>query len=116
MAQILIVDDEPDIRFLLKMILQSAGYEVIEANHGVAALERVAEARPDLVVTDMMMPLMDGRGLIERLRSDPQTASIPILVVTAHANATAGDAMLNKRTLRPRELLETTESLIERQA
>ena len=71
-ATILIVDDEPDMRFLLKLVFEAAGHRIVQANHGVAALERVQESRPDLIVTDVMMPMLDGLGLIERLRSDPE--------------------------------------------
>ena len=60
MRTILVVDDESSMRFLLRMILESAGYEVVEAPHGAAALERAKESPPDLVVTDLMMPVMNG--------------------------------------------------------
>ena len=92
MRTILVVDDEPNMRFLVRVTLEGAGYEVVEANHGAAALERVQESQPDLVVTDLMMPIMGGRELIDRLRSDPQTASIPVLVLSANGNLRAGDA------------------------
>jgi CheY-like chemotaxis protein len=72
--RILVVDDDPSIRFLLRMIFESSGYEVSDAQHGVAALVRIMDALPDLVVTDMMMPVMDGRALIKNLRGNPRTA------------------------------------------
>ena len=113
MAEILIVDDEPDVRFVLKMAFQSAGHRIVEAHHGVAALERVKDSRPDLVVTDVMMPVLDGLGLIRQLRSDPHTAAIPILVLSAHPNAASGaDAALAK-PFRPHEVLATGLSLLE---
>jgi len=98
MRTILIVDDESNMRFLVRIILESEGYEVVEAPHGAAALERAKESRPALVVTDLMMPVMTGRELIERLRADPETASIPIVVVSANSNsvATEADAVLSK--------------------
>ena len=82
MSKILVVDDEPDQRFLLRRIFQRAGHEVSEANDGAAALQAVQEAAPDLVVTDVMMPVMDGAELIRRLRGDPATAHIPILAAS----------------------------------
>ncbi|MGH2828074.1 MAG: ATPase domain-containing protein [Actinomycetota bacterium] len=97
MAKILIVDDEPDIRFLHQLIFRRDGHEVRVANHGAAALERVKDERPDLVITDIMMPVMDGNGLIKSLRSDPETATIPILAVSANPSAVEGaDAVLQK--------------------
>jgi KaiC/GvpD/RAD55 family RecA-like ATPase/CheY-like chemotaxis protein len=82
MARILVVDDEPDERFLLRRMLEREGYEVLDASDGAAALAIVRESRPDLILTDMMMPVMDGAELIGRLRSDPATAGIPILAST----------------------------------
>src|SRR6202035_2848067 len=66
----------------LARILDGAGYTVTEARHGAAGLKSVKAGHPDLVTTDVMMPTMDGLELIERLRSDPKTAGIPILVVS----------------------------------
>jgi CheY-like chemotaxis protein len=92
-----VVDDEPDQRFLLRRILQRAEYEVSEANDGAAALRAVRESAPDLVVTDMMMPIMGGVELIRCLRSDPATAHIPILAVSGDTHlAGAADAVLPK--------------------
>jgi len=80
------------MRFLVRVTLESAGYEVVEAHHGAVALERAQDSRPDLVVTDLMMPVMGGWELIDRLRSNPETAAIPILVLSANGNLRAGDA------------------------
>jgi two-component system, chemotaxis family, chemotaxis protein CheY len=114
-AEILIVDDEPDVRFILKLAFQSAGHRIVEAHHGVAALERIKDSRPDLVVTDLMMPVLDGLELIQRLRSDPETAAIPILVLSSQAQARAtsdADAAVAK-PFRPHEVLAAGLSLIE---
>jgi len=96
--KVLVVDDESNMRFLLRMVFESEGFEVVEAHHGAAALERVKEEEPDLVVTDLMMPVMNGRQLVERLRADAETAGIPILVLSANANAevVGADAALRK--------------------
>jgi CheY-like chemotaxis protein len=85
--RILVVDDDPSMRFLLRLIFESSGYEVSDAQHGVAALLKIKDALPDLVVTDMMMPVMDGGELITHLRSNPRTADIPILALTANPDA-----------------------------
>ncbi len=111
-AEILIVDDEPDMRFILKMAFEAAGHRIVEAHHGVAALERVEDSRPDLVVTDLMMPVLDGLELIRRLRSDPETATIPILVLSSRATVASGaDAALAK-PFRPHEVLAAGLSLM----
>ena len=114
MAEILIVDDEPDVRFVLKIAFEAFGHRVVEAHHGVAALERVKDSRPELVVTDVMMPVLDGLELIRRLRSDPdpETGAIPILVLSSRATAASGaDAALSK-PFRPHEVLAAGLSLI----
>ena len=91
------VDDEPDQRFLLRRILERAGHEVSEANDGAAALRAVQESAPDLVVTDVMMPVMDGVELIRCLRDDPATAHIPILAASGDTHlAGAGTRSLAK--------------------
>lgn len=97
MARILVVDDEPDQRFLLRRIFERAGHEVAEAGHGAAALTAVRESSPDLVVTDIMMPVMDGVELIRRLRSEPATAAIPILAASGDPHlAGVADAVVPK--------------------
>jgi CheY-like chemotaxis protein len=108
---ILIVDDESNMRFLIRMTLESAGYEVVEAAHGAAGLERAKDSRPDLVVTDLMMPVMSGRELIQRLRADPETASIPIVVVSANSKVVdiGADAVLRK-PFDPEELVAVVRS------
>ena len=98
--RILVVDDDPSMRFLFRLIFENSGYEVSEAQHGVAALIRIKNAVPDLVVTDMVMPIMDGGALIKRLKSDPQTAEVPIVAVTgspdAKARAVDADIVMSK--------------------
>ncbi|MBA3736448.1 MAG: hybrid sensor histidine kinase/response regulator [Actinobacteria bacterium] len=116
--KILVVDDESSMRFLLRMVFESEGFEVVEAHHGAAALERVKEdPPPDLVVTDLMMPVMGGRELVERLRANPETARIPILVVSANASAVVpgADAALRKPFDRD-ALLDTARSLARKDA
>jgi CheY-like chemotaxis protein len=100
LKRILVVDDDPEVRFLLRLLFESVGYEVSEAQHGVAALIRVKEALPDLVVTDIMMPVMDGGKLIKRLKSDERTAALPIVAITgtpgAKEAAVAADVVMSK--------------------
>jgi CheY-like chemotaxis protein len=97
MSTVLVVDDEPDILFIIRRILERAGHAVVEAGHAAAGLEALKRSPPDLVVTDVMMPVMNGSEFIALLRSDPATAAIPILVVTANGHREIGaDAVLHK--------------------
>jgi len=84
---VLVVEDDPDIRDIVQDLLESEGYDVIPASHGRQALEFLSEvkdaARPALVILDMMMPLVDGRQVLEAMRHDPRLASIPVLVISA---------------------------------
>lgn len=97
MPKILVVDDEPDQRFLLRRIFERAGHEVTEACDGAAALRAVRESLPDLVVTDMMMPVMGGVELVRRLHDDPATSHIPILAASGDAHlADEADAAVDK--------------------
>jgi two-component system chemotaxis response regulator CheY len=96
----LVVDDESSMRFLLRMTFELEGHEVMEAPDGVAAAERVEGGlRPDLVATDFMMPRMNGGELIDRLRRNPATAGIPIILVSASPGSerrTSADAFFRK--------------------
>jgi CheY-like chemotaxis protein len=111
-SRILVVDDEPDLRFILRRIFERAGHEVADAADGAAALECVRRSRPELVVMDMMMPVMDGRELIRRLRADPATAQIAILAVSGTCEfADAADALLAK-PYRPEQILAVADTLL----
>jgi EAL domain-containing protein (putative c-di-GMP-specific phosphodiesterase class I) len=80
---ILVVDDEESVRRLLRDCLELDGYEVREAADAVAAIDRIGEAIPDCVLLDVMMPGMSGLELLERLRKDPLTAELPVMMLTA---------------------------------
>ena len=80
---ILIVEDEETVRHLLVTILGRAGYDVTVADNGRAALALIAEATPDLIVSDVMMPEMDGFTLLRHVRANPATRSIPVIMLTA---------------------------------
>ncbi|MBB5463060.1 PleD family two-component system response regulator [Paraburkholderia sp. Cpub6] len=83
MYSILLVDDEPEILAAWRLILESEGYEVSCASNGAEALACVVAHVPDLIVTDWMMPVMDGAELCRRLKSMPLSVNVPILVHTA---------------------------------
>jgi len=80
---ILIVDDEPDLVELLSYNLKQAGYEVSVALNGRQALDRVSKELPDLVLLDVMLPGLSGTEVASRIRSNPATASVPIVMLTA---------------------------------
>jgi CheY-like chemotaxis protein len=97
LSVILVVDDEPDLRFILRRIFEAAGHEVREAGNGADALLSVRRAAPDVVVTDIMMPIMGGVELMSRLRGDPSMRDIPIVAVSSHDHlATDADAVVAK--------------------
>src|SRR5437764_2354433 len=78
---ILVVDDEEGVQKLISAALQRAGYQVTIAANGAAALARVAEATPDLIISDVTMPEMDGCELLRRLRADSATCVIPVIML-----------------------------------
>jgi signal transduction histidine kinase len=81
-AHVLVVDDNADLRSYLSTLL-SEHYQVTTAADGLAALEAVREAAPDLIVSDVMMPRLDGVGLVRELRANPSTASLPVILLSA---------------------------------
>ena len=83
--KILAVDDEKHIVRLVQVNLERAGYEVVTANDGKEALQKVAEENPDLVVLDVMMPYMDGFEVLQNLRRNQSTRDIPVIMLTAKA-------------------------------
>lgn len=83
--KILAVDDERHIVRLVEVNLQRAGYEVVTAYDGREALEKVKSENPDLVVLDVMMPYMDGFEVLKHLKAEPETAEIPVIMLTAKA-------------------------------
>ncbi|MDI6769421.1 MAG: response regulator [Anaerolineales bacterium] len=80
---LLVVEDVPNVLELLELTLRFKGYPVVTARNGQEALEQIAKARPALVITDILMPTMDGYALAQRLRTDPQTRDIPIIFLSA---------------------------------
>ena len=82
-TRVLIVEDEPNIAEALRFILERAGYEVDLARDGEAALARLAESAPDLLVLDVMLPGRNGFEILKELRADPRHARLPVAVLTA---------------------------------
>ena len=85
-GKILIVDDNRDLRGYLRRVLNQAGYSVISAHNGAHGYTQAQEHRPDLIVTDLMMPQVSGLDLIAMIRQDPELSGIPMILLTAKAN------------------------------
>jgi DNA-binding response OmpR family regulator len=86
MPQILVVEDDPDIADLIRHYLEKSGHAVQMLGSGAAVLPKVRGERPDLIVLDLMLPGLDGLMVCQALRSDPLTAAIPIIMVTARGD------------------------------
>ncbi|RUO98738.1 response regulator [Hyphomicrobium sp.] len=84
---ILTIDDSRTMRDMLRMALVEAGFNVLQAEDGVHGLEVLQTAMPDVIVTDINMPKMDGFGVIEAVRKDPKYRRVPILVLTTESDA-----------------------------
>ena len=89
---ILVIDDEQAILDVLQELLQDEGYRVLLAESGHVGIEQALDAQPDLILTDLMMPVMDGRTLSRRLRAEPRTALIPQILISAAYRPHDGDA------------------------
>ena len=85
MKKILVIDDEPDLRELVRVNLDQAGYGVETASSGREALQALRRSTPDLVVLDLMLPDISGTELCRKIRSDPALADIPVIMLTAKA-------------------------------
>jgi CheY-like chemotaxis protein len=79
---VLVADDEPEVVDLVKIVLESVGYTIESASDGKTALARIQAKPPDLVLLDMRMPEMTGLMVLDRLRSDPTTAAIPVVMLS----------------------------------
>ena len=116
---LLIVDDSTDNRTIYAEFLTFRGYRVAEAADGQEALDQAPALQPDLVVLDLSMPGMDGRETTRRLKADPHTRAIPILVLTGRlhlrdaALAAGADTYVAKPCL-PEELIAKIEELLQR--
>jgi len=90
--RILVVDDEADSRRILRDLLASTDYEMTEAVNGEQALAAVAKQRPDLILMDIQMPVLDGYEATRRIKADPALKDVPIIVVTSYALSGSDDA------------------------
>lgn len=87
--KVLVVDDEEFVRQLIQIKLRFCGLETIEAGNGVEAIEKAMSEKPDLILLDVMMPKMNGFEACQRLKGHPETAQIPIVMLTARGDPSA---------------------------
>ena len=90
--RVLLVEDAPFLRYAFSRLLRMQGYDVKEANDGQDALQCLIGYRPDLVLTDLMMPIMGGIELISHIRANPEYAQVPVVAITADATEHAEKA------------------------
>ena len=120
LRRVLIVDDEPAVRGMLIVALEMAGFEVVEAESAASALHEIADSVPDLMLIDWMMPQVSGLELCRRLRRNPDTASIPLILLTAREEENAkitglevADDYITK-PFSPRELVARLKAILRR--
>ena len=119
MRTVLVVDDEFGTAEVLVAALEDAGYRVFTAANGRRALERLEENRPDLVVSDFMMPLMDGAAMVRAMRANPAFRDIPVIMMSAAPEAALrkhldGYAAFLRKPFRISALLDLIRSVFER--
>jgi len=85
---ILIVEDEADIRLIMRINLEDQGFQIWEAGSAEEALELILTQRPDAVLIDLRMPGMGGKALVDRLKGNPHTKNLPLAIISAHASPT----------------------------
>jgi len=117
---VLVVDDDPVIQRLLQVNFEMEDYTVLIAGDGQEGLERARAEKPDVVLLDVMMPKMDGIAVAKALRADPETADLPIIMLTAKAQAAdiqsgldVGVDVYVTKPFDPLELLETVRELLD---
>ena len=103
---VLVVDDEPDLRELVALTLEDAGYDVDVARDGREALEHIAQRRPDVILLDMMMPVMDGRAVCEALRTNGGLPPVVVMTAADHVAQCARDVGAVGRLAKPFEIDE----------
>ncbi|MFN0108418.1 MAG: response regulator [Blastocatellia bacterium] len=91
--KVLLVDDDKEFRTVAVLVLESAGYVVTEAPDGLAALELMRTEAPDVIISDLHMPLMDGSMLCKRVRAEPELATIPFIILSAYIESDGSNTL-----------------------
>jgi DNA-binding response OmpR family regulator len=118
--KIVYIEDDLEMTYLIKMILERKGYEIISINDGMEGFEIIEREKPDLVLLDLMMPNIDGWDIYHQLKSNETTKQIPVIIISAKAQPI--DKVLGlqiakvnnyiSKPFRPQELLESIESIL----
>jgi CheY-like chemotaxis protein len=104
--KILVVDDSDDTREMMTKLLELESFTVVTAEDGCVGLDRAEVERPDIIITDINMPNLNGIEMIKRLRNQPQFSKVPIMAITAYGNGVAAEAVAagaNHATTKPIE-------------
>ncbi len=112
MTRVLVVEDEVDIAEVLRDLLELNGYDVLFAHDGAEGLALAAKEQPDVIVSDIMMPKLDGAEMIRRLREKPSTRDIPVIVISA--TSYGGSSPYLRKPFDMDELLRTIERVTRR--
>lgn len=119
MGRILVVDDEPHIVKLVSFALERAGHEVLQAADGVQGVAVASESHPDLILMDVMMPVMSGYDALDRLKSDSSTSDIPVVMLSAKSQHYEQEEGLRRGALQyickpftPRDLADTVNAIL----
>lgn len=117
--QVLLVEDNEDNRIIFATVLGHYGYAVVEAPNGLDGVSMAERHRPDLIIMDISLPIMDGLEATRRIRANPHTAGIPVLAVTAHARDCDRDRVMDAgcddylaKPVEPRHLIEQVVRMI----
>jgi len=116
---VLIADDDEDVLALVRATIERSGHEVMAVGDGAAALSAMAERRPDLAVLDIAMPELDGLEVLRRLRADDETRDLPVILLTAQAQAAdvergfaTGASAYVRKPFSPRDLATRVDDLL----
>lgn len=117
--KVLVIEDDPSASELMVYTLEPKGYQVITASNGLEGLKKAMDERPDLIILDIMLPGLDGYEVCQRLRREPETVGLPILMMSAKARQddvdtgikVGGDDYLTK-PVKPSEILAKVETLL----
>ena len=117
--KILVVDDEIHIVHVVSIKLRNKGYDVVSTDNGADAYDMVCRDKPDLIITDLQMPVLNGLELVEKLRSGPDTKTIPVIMLTARSHAVTSEQQQQlgihlclSKPFSPRELLVHVEEAL----